>query len=307
MELEKFDRQLRLLLLLSTEHSLTVDDISRKLDMSRRSIYRYIDAFRALGFVVHKTGTRYSIDSESPFFTHITKLIHFSREEAFQLVNLICQQYDPTPEMRALRDKLAALYDVAFLRRQGMDDRNAVNVARLFQAIREERVAVLHDYHSVSPNAVSDRVVEPFLFFSGSNEVRCYEMASGMNKTYSVDCIGSVEVLDLLWTHAADHRPYYTDLFHCAGEHQFRVKLLLGRRATPLLLHDYPAASDFLVLTDDGRYLLDVPVCSFAGVGRFVLGVFDDVTVLGGTEFATWLYTRIMRLADKADDEFTVR
>ena len=40
MELDKFDRQLRLLLMLTQNRNLTVDDVSRQLSMSRRSIYR---------------------------------------------------------------------------------------------------------------------------------------------------------------------------------------------------------------------------------------------------------------------------
>ena len=132
MELDKFDRQLRLLVLLTTEHSLSVDDISRKLDMSRRSIYRYIDAFRALGFNVRKVGTRYSIDCDSPFFVHISNQIHFSQDEAAILARLLSERYDPTPAERALREKLASLYEVDALRRRGTNDALAANLAALF-------------------------------------------------------------------------------------------------------------------------------------------------------------------------------
>lgn len=67
MELEKFDRQLRLMVLLTQNRLLTIDDISRELGMSKRSIYRYVEAFRQMGFVVIKEGTRYRLDHTSPF------------------------------------------------------------------------------------------------------------------------------------------------------------------------------------------------------------------------------------------------
>lgn len=54
MELEKFDRQLRLMVMLASSRRYTVEEVSRELSMSRRSIYRYIDAFRSMGFIVHK-------------------------------------------------------------------------------------------------------------------------------------------------------------------------------------------------------------------------------------------------------------
>lgn len=68
MELEKFSRQLRLLLLLVKNRKQTIDEVSAQLGMSRRSMYRYIDAFRKLGFIIKKEGMVYRIDHESDFF-----------------------------------------------------------------------------------------------------------------------------------------------------------------------------------------------------------------------------------------------
>lgn len=301
MELDKFDRQLRLLVLLTTEHSLSVDDISRKLDMSRRSIYRYIDAFRALGFNVRKVGTRYSIDCDSPFFVHISNQIHFSQDEAAILARLLSERYDPTPAERALREKLASLYEVDALRRRGTNDALAANLAALFQAIRQERMAVFHDYRSTKSDVPTDHVVEPYVFMADNKEVRAYELATGCNRTFRVDSIGRVEILDMLWTHTAGHAPYYTDLFHFSGERRFRVKLRMGHVATGLLLENYPGADSYLKLLDDGRHELDVPVCSFLGVGRFVLGIFDDIEVVGSSEFIEWLRARVHSMAEKID------
>ena len=72
MELDKFDRQLRLLLMLTQNRNLTVDDVSRQLSMSRRSIYPYIDSFKQMRFIEVKEGPRYHIDPESPFFNQST-------------------------------------------------------------------------------------------------------------------------------------------------------------------------------------------------------------------------------------------
>lgn len=299
MELDKFDRQLRLLVLLATEHSLSVDDISRKLDMSRRSIYRYIDAFRTLGFNVRKVGTRYSIDCDSPFFVHISNQIHFSQDEAVVLARLLSERFDPSPAERALREKLASLYDVEALRRRGCNDTLAANLGTLFQAIRQERMAVFHDYQSAKPGEPADRVVEPYFFMADNKEVRAYELATGRNRTFRVDSIGRVEMLDMLWTHTAEHAPYYTDLFRFSGERRFRVKLLMGHVATGLLLENYPGADTYLKLADDGRHELDVPVCSFVGVGSFVLGHFEDIEVLGSPEFIEWLRARVGSMAEK--------
>lgn len=68
MELEKLGRQLRLMVLLTQNRTLSVEEIGQRLGMSRRSIYRYVDAFKNLGFIIKKEGTKYRIDHTSPFF-----------------------------------------------------------------------------------------------------------------------------------------------------------------------------------------------------------------------------------------------
>ena len=54
MELEKLGRQLRLMVLLTQNRTLSVEEIGQRLGMSRRSIYRYVDAFKNLGFIIKK-------------------------------------------------------------------------------------------------------------------------------------------------------------------------------------------------------------------------------------------------------------
>lgn len=65
---EKFKKQLRLIVLLTNNAPLSVDEISRQLHMSRRSTYRYIEELRKAGFILKKSGTRYFIDHHSPLF-----------------------------------------------------------------------------------------------------------------------------------------------------------------------------------------------------------------------------------------------
>ena len=82
MELEKFSRQLHLLEMLTADRFMTVDEIGKKLEMSRRSIYRYMDSFKELGFIVRKEGTKYRIDHNSPFsirFSHLSLIILYTR------------------------------------------------------------------------------------------------------------------------------------------------------------------------------------------------------------------------------------
>lgn len=103
MELDKFDRQLRLMLLLVQNRRLSVDEISERLGLNRRSIYRYLESFRKLGFIVRKEGSRYSIDHESPFFQSISDRIHFSTDEAITINQVLNSVLDNSPQVRHLR------------------------------------------------------------------------------------------------------------------------------------------------------------------------------------------------------------
>lgn len=300
MELEKFARQLRLMVLLTQNRTHTVEEMCQMLNMSRRSIYRYIDVFKSMGFVVKKEGTRYRLDHSSPFYREISSGIYFTEEEGIALMQLVNSVYSRSPQVRHLREKLGNLYDTEVLSRHGVNDKQARNLSKLFQAIKEQRVVLLKNYNSPSSGTVSNRIVEPYLFTAENAEVRCYELSTGMNKTFKVARAEEVELLDLLWSHEEAHSPFFTDLFGFTGERLFPVKLLLGQLATSLLLEEYPDAQRQLTLQSDGRHLLQTEVCSFVGISRFVLGLYEDIEVVDSPDFQHYLQQRIAHLIAQA-------
>lgn len=299
MDKERFDRQLRLLVLLTQDRDTDIDSLSRELQMSRRSIYRYIETFRELGFVVEKRGNRYRVSPSSPFFRRITERIHFTEDEALTINQVLNAVYDRSPQVRHLRQKLSSLYDFDVLARHGVDEHIARNLASLYDAVKLERVAVLRGYVSPSSGKVSDRMVEPYMFLSENSEVRCYELATGMNKTFKISRAERVDLLDMLWSHKEAHQPFYTDMFGFSGEQLFPVKLVLGALSARLLLEEVPSVASQLALLDDGRYRLHARVCSYKGVGRFVLGLCDDVEVESPRDFKDYLRARIRFLTQK--------
>ena len=299
MELEKFARQLRLMAMLTQNRTLTVDEIGEKLNMNRRSVYRYIDAFKNLGFVVKKAGTKYSLDSSSPFFREITNGIHFTEDEALTINQVLNSVYDNSSQVRHLREKLSVLYDTDVLAKHGIDYKVAQNISTLYKAIREERVVVLMGYNSVSSGKVANRYVEPYMFLNQNNEVRCYEISTNTNKTFKVARIEEVKIVDLLWSHKSNHLPFYSDMFGFTGDHQMPVSLALGKLATCVLLEEYPDVQYQLTPLDDGRQRFDTLVCSYIGIGRFVLGLYDDIEILNSPDFSSYMDKRITLVYEK--------
>jgi predicted DNA-binding transcriptional regulator YafY len=302
MEHQILERQLRLLSLLTQNNSLTIENICDRLHLNRRSVYRYLETFKEMGFIVVKERNCYRIDHRSPFFTEITDRIHFNEEEAILINQLLNAVVDHSSQIRHLRAKLASLYDFEVLARHGIDRHIAKNLSTLFQAVREERVVVLHDYVSPHSGQKSDRIVEPYLFLSENSEVRCYEISSGMNKTFKISRAETVEILDIRWSHKASHAPFYTDLFHFSGEERYPVSLLLGPLAASLLIEEYPAAAEQMELLSDGRQRIHLEVCSYKGIGRFVLGLLDDIEIVDSPDFTRYLKERMLLLTQKLED-----
>ena len=146
---------------------------------------------------------------------------------------------------------------------------------------------------------MSDRIVEPYLFLNANNEVRCFELSSKMNKTFKISRMESVEPLDLLWANKESHTPFFTDLFHFSGEQRMKVTLLMGKLATSLLLEEFPSSEIHLKEMPDGRHRLETEVCSCKGVGRFVMGLADDIEVVDSPELTAYLKECAQRALDK--------
>ena len=89
MDQPKLERLLRLMKLLTANTTYNVDQLAERLQMSRRTVYRYIDTFREAGFVIKKSGDCIRLDKESPHFRDISQLVHFTEEEAVILKNAI--------------------------------------------------------------------------------------------------------------------------------------------------------------------------------------------------------------------------
>lgn len=51
--------------LLTANTTYNVDQLAERLQMSRRTVYRYIDTFREAGFVIKKSGDCIRLDKES--------------------------------------------------------------------------------------------------------------------------------------------------------------------------------------------------------------------------------------------------
>ena len=176
--------------------------------------------------------------------------------------------------------------------------RTSHNVSVLYDAIKFKQLAVLKNYSSPHGRSQKNRMVEPFLLMNNNNEVRCYEPESGMNKTFKLSRMEDVELLDIKWSHEHEHRRMYTDIFMFSSEEQLPVSMRMGRLAYNILREEYPTTAKYITPDGDDHWLLAMPVCSYVGITRFVLGLFEDIEVLGSDEFIAYLHDKIKLLSN---------
>ena len=294
MDQPKLERMLRLMKLMTGNVNYTVNDLAERIGTTYRSIYRYIDTFKDAGFVVQNLGGGvYKLGKESRYFKDISQLVHFTDEEA-HIVNQLIEALDDTNMLKQnLRRKLTTIYDCTSMAQSIVRGKNAANVNNLLEAINERRRVVLRDYASSNTGVVRDRVVEPFGFTTNYVQVWCYEVESGQNKIFKTSRIGSVEILSEEWQAEKKHTEGHIDIFRMTGFEQHRVRIRLGMLARNLLLEEYPLAERDIVKEESDGWVLDTLVSNYRGVGRFVLGLMDDVEVLESEEFKSYLRAKI--------------
>jgi len=167
-----------------------------------------------------------------------------------------------------------------------LQDRNAdMKVKSLVAAIRDKRCAILHKYSSSSSGEVKDRNVEPYSLTAKNTMVWCYDLDNKENRMFRVDRIEGVEVKPDAWTNEKLHKAGKTDIFHMTGKSPMHIVLSLSLMAKNLLIEEFPESGKCISQNNkDSRWLLETDVYAVQGVGRFYLGLADEIEILEGAE-----------------------
>ena len=74
-----------------------------------------------------------------------------------------------------------------------------------------------------------------------------------------------------------------------SSEEHHNVKLNLGQLAYNIFLEEYPHGAKYLSAIDDKHWMLNIEVCDFRGLGRFVLGLYSDIEIIESNEFKEYI------------------
>lgn len=310
MDQPKFERMLNLLMCLMNNHYDTVETLADRFETSVRTIYRYIDTFRAAGFVIKRRDSDaliYYVDRESPYYQDFNQLLHFTDEESY-LINAAINSLEETNLMKqTLKRKLYSVYHYKMIADVVINPRNKENVYNLIDAI-ENRLAVrLEGYNSAHSNAISDRFVEPFSFTENYVQLWAYEPESDMVKLFKVSRMKKVTLLSEKWQNETKHIKGEADIFRFFSDKSSHIKLQLTVRAANLLMEEYPLSNQYLTKTGKNTWILETDVYGFEALGRFVLGLHKEIVILENDDFKKFVQREVALLNESYQMVETVK
>ena len=289
MRYSKLQNELRLILLLADSVGYTAIELSKKMNISRLQIYYLLDFIKSAGFILFKQDNKYHIDRRSSFFAELSQTLQFTDTEIRTIYNMLLMTDNSNDMVNQLRAKLDRTYNFSQNIPPAKQQAYINNVKIITNAIRNKRMLRFVGYSSPHSHSFSDRVVEPFLLMNNNQDVRCHEIETKMNKTFRLNRIQHIEPIDVPWIYEHCHRQMFTDIFMFSSETHYNVKLRLGQLAYNIFIEEYPHGVKYISAIDEQNWLLDIEVCDFRGLGRFVLGLYSDIDILANDDFKTYI------------------
>jgi predicted DNA-binding transcriptional regulator YafY len=257
------------------------------LDTSERTVYRYMDLLKELGFTLERDhGNRWSIISQGN-----TDIMPFSPQEADYVEKLIKTSGKQNKLAQSVLSKIKQSLQVQVSANLMFQAHLGQIVEALSVAIMESRQVMLRNYNSANSLTVSDRLVEPMCFTDNYESVSAFEVKTKQNKYFNIERMGSVEVLDIPMKYESQHEFYKPDIFGFQGKSMIKeIEIQMSMRASLVLKEEYPMSIPYIKhIPDTDRYYFMAKVQSFQAPGRFVLGFLEDVQVVGSKDFIRYI------------------
>lgn len=267
----------------------TIRQLAERFDTSERTIYRYINLLEEVDFLIEKDfDNRYFIitSDDDP------SQAQFSMEETRLMKKLIQSGANDNPLKNLLLKKLSLNSELDSMPRLFLKARLGKFVDELAEAIKNKRQVVLKNYHSAHSNEIRDRLVEPIHFGDNYQSIMALDTMDKVCKQFKLDRIGEVIALHKSFEFESFHQKNQTDIFGFTGDASTWITLQLSLRAYLLLREEYPLAVPYLTKQED-HYLFHGPVANFEGVGRFTLGLVDEITIKSPESFIAFLKNKL--------------
>ncbi len=290
----KIERLLKLMVLLSSGLKYTIKSIASKLGTSQRTAYRYIESLKSAGFIVNnEDGYWYIANNDTGKMLY--NLLYFSEEEAYILSRAIHSIDENNMIKSNLVKKLYSIYDFDRVLEPIINKEHSANIHYLMDAIKQQKQVILVSYRSASSETVGDRKVEPYDFTANYQSVWCYDTEDHECKLFKISRIKNVIISKNYWEFDSKHETKHVDMFRMSSNTKIPVKVKLSLRAYNLMIEEYPLSEKFIIKKSDTEYLLDADVCSLEGIGRFALGLIDEIEIILPVELKDFIRRKVKK------------
>lgn len=264
-------RVFRLINLLKSSPSKSIKRLSESMEVSERSLYRYMELLVEVGFEINK-------DSSNRYYLNHDHIEPFTKEEAELISQSISSNQKNNPLIKSIRTKLVLLDEMNVVSNEIVASHYSKVISLLKDAIETKSQVVLLKYQSASTESVTDRLVEPVSFSSNFDSITAFEIESGKNKFFKIERIGDVQILGNSFEHVEKHESLESDIFgfNDTGD-RHHVKLQLSMRAMLWLKDDYPLSVSFIKEEADGHWILEADVFNMEPVHRIIRSMPEDI------------------------------
>ena len=257
------------------------------LDTSERTVYRYLDMLKDLGFKIERdSGNRIWITTNGN-----TDIVPFTDHEADYLEKLIKTAGKSTKIAESVLQKVRLSSELKIGTNLLFKAHLGHIVEQISIAIIEGRQLLIKNYTSANSQTVSDRIVEPMCFTDDYESISAFEVKTKQNKYFNIERMAEVEVLDSKMKYENHHEFYKPDIFGFQGKSLNKeIEIQMSMRASLVLKEEYPMSIPYIKhVPDTDRYYFMAKVQSFQAPGRFVLGFLEDVKVVGSKDFIRYI------------------
>jgi len=281
-------RVFQLINFLKAKPAKSIRSVMQFLETSERTVYRYLDMLKDLGFRIEKdSGSRIWISSN----VGSSDIVPFTEQEADYLEKLIKTSGKSAKISESVLQKVRLSSELQVGANLLFKAHLGQIVEQISIAIVEGRQLLIKNYTSANSQTVSDRIVEPMCFTDDYDSVSAFEVKTKQNKYFNIERMASVEVLDSKMKYERFHEFYKPDIFGFQGKSLNKeIEIQMSMRASLVLKEEFPMSIPYVKhIPDTDRYYFMAKVQSFQAPGRFVLGFLEDVKVVGSKEFIRYI------------------
>jgi proteasome accessory factor C len=283
----KILRVLQLITLLKKEPAKSIRFLAGILESTDRTVYRYLDLVKELGFELRKDHhNKFQILSEEE-----CQSISFSNEEVSLLRDLVLSTGKDSKLKDSLLQKIYLQSELAIQVNHILKANLGRMVEKINYSITENKRILLKGYHSLNSQRISDRLIEPITLTDNYNSICGFEVETQLNKYYNLERITEVVILDESQEFNKLHQLDELDVFGFSEKNgeKLTVELSLSLRAYILLKEQCPKIEKHINKElKSEKYNLKVNVNNPKPITRFILGLNDEIKIIGSNKFKNY-------------------